>query len=145
MVKIKDLTQKQLLSQIEKYEKIYTQLLAERQKRVEGGIEKALLMTSAEKKAEQIRKKQASSKANISNAQASEENVTEEAYHLKIDESELSTMESSSEDAPEEEEVEEEVRVTQLLQLSKEQLEELRGGPKKEEKTKKKGMFGKKK
>ncbi len=145
MVKIKDLTQKQLLSQIEKYEKIYTQLLAERQKRVEGGIEKALLMTSAEKKAEQIRKKQAAQKANVSNEQTNEENVTEEAYHLKIDESELSTMKSSGEGAPEEEEVEEEVRVTQLLQLSKEQLEELRGGSKKEEKTKKKGMFGKKK
>jgi len=145
MVKIKDLTQKQLLSQIEKYEKIYTQLLAERQKRVEGGIEKALLMTSAEKKAEQIRKKQAAQKANVSNEQDSEENVKEEAYHLKIDESELSTMKASGEGVPEDEEVEEEVRVTQLLQLSKEQLEELRGGPKKEEKTKKKGMFGKKK
>ena len=143
MVKIKDLTQKQLLSQIEKYEKIYTQLLAERQKRVDGGVEKALLMTSAERKAEQIREKKASQKSNISNEQGDEENTTEEAYHLKIDESELSNLKSSSASALEE--VEEEVRVTQLLQLSKEQLEELRGGPKKEGKAKKKGMFGKKK
>ncbi len=151
MVKIRDLTEKQLLSQIEKYEKIYTQLLAEREKRVRNGADLESLKTSAEKTADKIRQQQAKQKQKLE-AQIEEDSpVVDEstaAYHLKIDESELSSLNAQDDNVEaEDEEEEEEVRVTQLLQLSKEQLEELRGGGEKKETVKKgkKSLFGRKK
>ena len=138
MVKIKDLTEKQLLSQLEKYEKIYNQLISERQKRVSAGADINALMTVSEKKAEaERRKKEASSENNSPKPNKTDEPT--EAYHLKIDENEISALNQDNNSAPDQEEEEEEVRVTQLLQLSKEQLEELRGGAaKKNEKVDKK-------
>ncbi len=159
MVKIKDLTEKQLLSQIEKYEKIYTQLLAERDKRVKSGADMESLKTAAEKKADQIRKEKGKEKEqeqeqkkklnsrplSSEEPSASDESDSTSAYHLKIDESELSNITANNEATDAQEEEEEEVRVTQLLQLSKAQLEELRGGAEKEKKKEKKSFFGKKK
>lgn len=126
MVKIKDLTEKQLLSQIEKYEKIYTQLLAERDKRVAAGANPDALKTVAEKTADKIRIKemqeaQAQAEASDSTPESSE------SFHLSIDDNELSAYASEDHSVGGGGEAEE-VRVTQLLKLSKEQLNELRSG-----------------
>jgi len=121
MVKIKDLTEKQLLSQIEKYEKIYNQLIAEREKRIAGGANPEALKTVSEKTADKIRIKE------MQEAEASDsKQESSEVFHLSIDDTELSAY--ASEDHSPLGGDSEEVRVTQLLKLSKEQLNELRRG-----------------
>ncbi len=147
MVKIKDLTEKQLLAQIEKYEKIYHQLLAERSKRIKDGATASELMTERERKLQQSNKHPSSVKPKaekIEKVETQSGNGPSEAYHLKIDDKALSEMKTFEEDVDDDEE--EEVRVTQLLQLSKAQLEELRGrGDDEPPQKEKKGLFGRKK
>jgi hypothetical protein len=113
MVKIRELSNTQLVSQIEKYEKIYFQLVNERDKRLEASGEDSGLLT----KREIVVKEQEESQKDI-----------QEAYQLKFDDSEIAQI-NEAEKAIElqEESTEDEVRVTQLLRLSKDQLAELRG------------------
>jgi len=131
MVKIRELSDKQLVSQLEKYEKIYHQLISEREKRAKskGGYEE--LLTEKE----------------ISELAPEEELLPEksgtEAFQLKFDQEELNQMQEDENKANVHEEEDDEVRVTQLLRLSKEQMEELKQGAKKI--TKKKVMKKKKK
>lgn len=145
MVKIKDLSHKQLIAQLEKYEKVYNQLLEERKKRIKEGINKQALMTALEKKKGFLHGLDAPKSAKTETAAADQESVEEEnsnpdatqAYHLKFDDMEINQLNEAATDASDganQEAEEEEVRVTQLLKLSKEQLEELRGGGKKKKK-----------
>jgi hypothetical protein len=137
MVKIKDLTEKQLITQIEKYERIYSQLLSERQKRVDAGSSFESLMTRKEKK------QALKNKDHETNTSLKREKT--DTYHLTLDEEEISSLspgkvkDSKNDD---EEEHYEEVRVTQLLKLSKDQISEIQ--KKQDKKEKKKGLFGKK-
>lgn len=129
MVKIRELSDKQLVSQLEKYEKIYGQLVGERDKRVRSkGSDKGLL-TIKEIELKKVDEPEP------------EEEVAEstQAFQVKFDDDELSGFDADNEAmSAKNEEEEDEVRVTQLLQLSKEQLEELRSpGPKKVVKKKK--------
>lgn len=137
MVKIKDLSHKQLIAQLEKYEKVYNQLLDERKKRFKEGVKKQALMTALEKKKgflHSLDAPKAAPKAEpvAASAPAAEDNANPDAtqaYHLKFDEMEINQLNEAAADAPgaAAEAEEEEVRVTQLLKLSKEQLAELRG------------------
>lgn len=120
MVKIRDLTDKQLVAQLEKYEKIYLQLKGEREKRVQRGTNEKLLMTAKEKESlqEEIEDHLEAEADNFEKTQA---------FQLKFDDSEIEQMEAdkkASENVKKDDE--DEVRVTQLLKLSKEQIEELK-------------------
>ncbi len=120
MVKIRDLTDKQLVAQLEKYEKIYLQLKGEREKRVLKGTKEELLLTSKEKEdfKEDIEEHIAEEADNFEKTQA---------FQLKFDDSEIQQMEADKKAVEKKnQEEEDEVRVTQLLKLSKEQLEELK-------------------
>ncbi|MCR9203230.1 MAG: hypothetical protein NXH75_01545 [Halobacteriovoraceae bacterium] len=130
MVKIRELSDKQLVSQLEKYEKIYGQLVGERDKRVQTkGSDKGLLTLK------EIELK----KLNEPEPEAEEVSENTQAFQVKFDDDELSGFDADNEAlASKPEEEEDEVRVTQLLKLSKEQLEELRNPqPKKVVKKKK--------
>ena len=117
MVKINELSDKQLVGQLEKYQKIIDQLFVERTRRVKKGVDESLLLTQKEK-IEFKKKKQ------------KEEESAE--FQLEIDDSEIEKMQEEAASLKQKnEEEDEEVRVTQLLQLSKEQLAELKKGKKK--------------
>lgn len=130
MVKIRELSDKQLLSQIEKYEKIYHQLITERDKRVaNSGNEQALL--TAKEKAKKAKEAPAA-------APPQEEGEDTQAFHLKFDDADLNQMEESMNESKPSEQQEEQDSVTQLLRLSKDQLAELQNPqPKKVVKKKK--------
>jgi len=122
MVKIKDLSEKQLLSQIEKYQKIYSQLLAERDKRVAAGANLEDLSTNAEK--EELEKQKIEQESEVKNEQDTD------AFQLSIGDRELSSYNDENDNLAEQKE-EEEVRATQLIKLSRGQLNELRMSGKK--------------
>ena len=117
MVKISELSDKQLVGQLEKYQKILDQLTVERQKRISKGTNKKVLLTKKERA--ELKK------------QAEMEKEADE-FQLQIDDEEIEKIneEVAAKDNKEEEE-DEEVRVTQLLTLSKEQLAELKKAKKK--------------
>jgi len=119
MVKIRELSDSQLLSQIEKYEKIYHQLMEERNKRLGRESQSSGLLTKREEQLE--RQKQ--------EGRGEESKESTQAYQLKLDDSEIeeineaqraSTVEGLGYDE------DDEVRVTQLLRLSQEDLAELK-------------------
>ncbi len=121
MVKIPDLTNKQLVSQLEKYGKIMRQLVAERDKRA-AAKDSDDLYTKAELAERQAAREAATPAA----SDGSGDNL------LSFDEDELSAMEDKAQEAKaKSEEDDEEVRVTQLLQLSKEDLAALQANKKK--------------
>lgn len=117
MVKIRDLSNKQLVQQIEKYQKIIDGLYKERQKRISNNQPPEELLTPKELAiAEEERKR-------------SQEN---EQFQLKLDDEEIESIKKENEKVQESrsEDQEDLVRVTRLIQLSKSQLEELRKGKK---------------
>jgi hypothetical protein len=120
MVKIRELSDSQLVAQVEKYEKIYFQLVNERDKRVELKGENPLLYTRRERELKKLEQVHSQPETPVGDEST-------KAYQLKFDESEIAQI-NEAEKALEvpEESTEDEVRVTQLLKLSKEQLEELR-------------------
>lgn len=134
MVKIRELSDKQLVSQLEKYEKIYNQLINEREKRASrsGGYEGLL----TQKEVSEL----VSEEEEVVSADADGDT---QAFQLKFDQEELNQMQEEEEKSNKPVEEDDEVRVTQLLRLSKEQMEELKQGAKKI--TKKKMMKKKKK
>ena len=121
MVKIPDLTNKQLVSQIEKYVKIVTQLTGERNKRAQVRDTDDLYT-----KTELAKRILARETAPVSEIQGEEDNL------LSFDEEEISAMDqaASKQDIKQEGD-DEEVRVTQLLKLSKEDLAALQANKKK--------------
>ncbi|MCP4913104.1 MAG: hypothetical protein GY909_08290 [Oligoflexia bacterium] len=110
MVKIKDLTDPQLDSQIKKYKKILGELEKEKNKRLEASGEIAAPKT--------------------------------EQFSVAFDDEEISQMQADVKKEKVKQEEDEQVRVTQLLSLSKEQLQELQDNSKK---LKAKEKAGKKK
>lgn len=130
MVKIRELSDKQLVSQLEKYEKIYGQLVDERNKRVQQKGADAGLLTL---------KEQTAKKASQPKEMPFEKPENTQAFQVKFDDDELNNFDAENEAmGKKDEEEDDEVRVTQLLKLSKEQLEELRSPqPKKVVKKKK--------
>tara|TARA_R110002072_G_scaffold276051_1_gene437467 strand:+ start:213177 stop:213515 length:339 start_codon:yes stop_codon:yes gene_type:complete len=107
MVKIRELTDPQLSSQIKKYRKILDELEKEKAKRQEATGE----VKTPEK----------------------------EEFQVSFDEDEISQMqENVAKEKVKEQESEEQIRVTQLLTLSKDQLKELQENSKKLKNTKKK-------
>lgn len=134
MVKIRELSDKQLLSQIEKYEKIYKQLLAERDKRLDSGAQAAGLLTAKEK---ELQTKTGASSNSLSSPEKTQ------AFQVKFDDADISQMEEDVKDSGKASQHEEEDSVTQLLKLSKEQLEELQN-PKLTKKVVKKKVLKKK-
>lgn len=122
MVKIPDLTNKQLVSQLEKYSKIMDQLLGERNKRA-AAADSDDLYTKKELAQREFERQSAAPAASSGD---DGDNL------LSFDEDEINAMEKVAEKAKEkEEENDEEVRVTQLLQLSKEDLAALQANKKK--------------
>lgn len=137
MVKISEIGNKQLLKQILKYRKILDQLLKERENRRAKGAPAEELYTANE-----IAKSKTGSSAPKSLAKpAKQDEVTQEitgpelsveSFQLEIDVDEIERMRAEEEQAKAAKgEDEEEVRVTQLLQLSKDQIAELKKAAKK--------------
>lgn len=135
MVKISEISNKQLLMQIIKYKKIMDQLLKERENRRARGAPGAELFTPQE-----LSKMQAISSAPKSKpakereatADISSPDLTGESFQLEIDVDEINRLRAEEEKAKAAKgEDEEEVRVTQLLQLSKDQIAELKKAAKK--------------
>ncbi len=118
MVKIPDLTNKQLVSQISKYAKILAQLTGERDKRTQVNDTDDLYTKSEVE--QRIKARAATAPA------AEEDNL------LSFDDEEINAMDdlASKQDIKSEGE-DEEVRVTQLLKLSKEDLAALQANKKK--------------
>ncbi|MGB0454796.1 MAG: hypothetical protein ACPGJV_13890 [Bacteriovoracaceae bacterium] len=161
MVKIRELTDKQLTAQIAKYDRILNSLLKERKVRIKNGTPVAKLMTDKEREIAEKFKEQGVIGEEALAGQTKTvdldklENQTQSQVKPRVNQSEtvqgfevdaedlvaLQNADDNSED--EEEEAAEEVRVTQLLQLNQDQLEELRKNSKaSKKKKKKKGLFG---
>ncbi len=120
MVKIRELSDKQLISQLEKYEKIYNQLTSERDKRADSRGDKFDLMTAKEKEQKALNTPSESSSENSNSDKT-------QAFQLKFDDAEIDQMEKIEEERSSANSTQtEEVRVTQLLKLSQDQLDELR-------------------
>ena len=124
MVKIPDLTNKQLVAQLEKYGKIVDQLAKERNARVVKKDSDDLYT-----KKELVAREAAKPKTPQASADGGD-NL------LSFDDEELDAMDEVASKQEIKEEDDEEVRVTQLLQLSKEDLAALQANKKK---MKKKG------
>lgn len=109
MVKIVELTDKQLVESIDKYLKTLEQLYKDRERRLSEGGDEAQLFTADElKKMEEERKKEA------------------DQFSLSLADEDIEAIERVQNQAGQEQEEEDElVRVTTLLRLSKEQLAEL--------------------
>ena len=101
MAKISELTNKQLVQQLEKYKKISDKLLKEREKRILGGVPRNYLLMEHENSIVEDQGEDASFSLELS------------AEDLKQVE-EIKAKQGGAE---------EEARVTQLLQLTKKQLE----------------------
>lgn len=126
MVKIPDLTNKQLVAQLEKYGKIMDQLLKERDKRAQANDPDELYTKKEMVLREQQRQQAAPAEPQAAPAEGGSDNL------LSFDDDEISAMEAEAEKAKvKEEQDDEEVRVTQLLQLSKEDLAALQANKKK--------------
>ena len=100
MIKISELSNKQLVQQLEKYKKIQDKLLKEREKRVLGGVPRAYLLMDHEK--------------------SIVDSADDASFKLELSAEDLKQVESIKVSQGS---VEEDERVTQLLKLTKEQLE----------------------
>lgn len=142
MVKISEIDNKQLLKQILKYRKILDQLLKERDNRKARGAPVKELFTPQElsqntaapasgnriphpsKAASQAHSHQSSGTGTM---EISSPNLSASDVQLEIDVEEIERLKAEEDRARAERgDDEEEVRVTQLLQLSKDQLAELK-------------------
>ncbi len=135
MVKVSELGNQQLLKQILKYRKILDVLLKERESRLARGHPGAELY-SAQELAE-IRAISSAPKPVPQEAapESSAPKSAPETFQLEIDVEEIERMRSEEEQRKAaKDDGEEEVRVTQLIKLSKGQLDELRKESKKNKK-----------
>lgn len=109
MVKIVELTDKQLVESIDKYHKTLEQLYRDRERRLaEGGDEQNLYTADELKKREEERKKDS------------------DQFSLSLEDEDIEAIEKVQDLAGQDQDEDEElVRVTTLLRLSKEQLAEL--------------------
>lgn len=139
MVKISEIGNKQLLKQILKYRKILDQLLKERENRRAKGAPAAELYTPqeiAKAKGGSSAPKPAPKPAPVPKQEPTLEatgpELSAESFQLEIDVDEIERLREEEEKAKAAKgEDEEEVRVTQLLQLSKDQIAELKKAAKK--------------
>ncbi len=107
MVKIVELTNKQLVESIDKYHKTLGQLYKDRERRLAEGVPEVELYTADElKKMEETRKKEA------------------DQFSLSLADEDIEAIETVKNPADDDDD-EELVRVTTLLRLSKDQLAEL--------------------
>lgn len=122
MVKVSELGNQQLLKQILKYRKILDALIKEREARLAKGHPGTELLT-----AEEIAQRRAIATPAAQEKSANESSDAAENFQLEIDVEEIERIRSEEErrKAAKEDE-EEEVRVTQLLKLSKDQIAELK-------------------
>ena len=131
MVKIRDLSDNQLVSQIEKYKKILDQLYGEREKRASdrGGVTGLLTRTELEVERKIELKNEAEETPQeappVQESAPKKEEKSQSAFQLSFDEDELQQMKEKEEEVAQETEEDDEVRVTQLLRLSQDQLKEL--------------------
>ena len=158
MVKIRELTDKQLTAQIAKYDRILNGLLKERKVRIKNGTPIAKLMTDKEREiAEKFKEQGVIGEEALAGqtktvdldklenqTQIQTQAKAETAQGFEVDAEDLAALQNTDDNSEdEEEEAAEEVRVTQLLQLNQDQLEELRKNSKaSKKKKKKKGLFG---
>lgn len=137
MVKVSEITNIQLLKQIQKYNKILEQLHKERDKRRARGEPGAELFSPQElaqmraKSSAPKSKPQAQSSGHQQEAKSKDDFSSPELsasdVQLEIDVEEIERLRSEEEKAKKSsDEDTEEVRVTQLLQLSKDQIAELK-------------------
>lgn len=134
MVKVSEITNQQLLKQILKYRKILDQLLKERDSRKARGAPSAELFTKEElggasdaSSARERAKAKISGHKKDETLEISSPNLTASDVQLEIDVDEIERLKAEEDRARAERgEDEEEVRVTQLLQLSKDQIAELK-------------------
>ncbi len=107
MVKIVELTHKQLVESIDKYHKTLEQLYKDRERRLATGVPEAELYTADElKKMSEMRKKEA------------------DQFSLSLADEDIEAIETINNPSDDDED-DELVRVTTLLRLSKDQLAEL--------------------
>jgi hypothetical protein len=119
MVKIRDLTDQQIEEQITKYQKILDKL--NKEKSLRGG---EATTTATESNA--------AGDIAVDNDAQSSDSAEGEAFFLDFEQEEIQKFDQHNSEGPgADEEVDEEIRVTQLLQLSKKDLEELQSGKKK--------------
>ena len=149
MVKIKDLSNPQIVSQLKKYQKIIDELIKERAKRLEGGQPakelytpkelSALQKTPAPKPAPAPKVKAEPVEEVVEEPSAVQAEGDEGAFQVSFDDGELDEFkENMAKEKQKEEEDEEQIRVTQLLTLSKDDLAELQANKKKSESKPKK-------
>lgn len=143
MVKVSEIDNKQLLKQILKYRKILDQLMKEREARRAKGAPVAELYTPQElaaKKSASSAPKPAPSKsaapaksAGTASIEITQSELSASDFQLEIDVDEIERLraEEEAEKAAKGGD-EEEVRVTQLLQLTKDQIAELKKAAKKD-------------
>lgn len=140
MVKIRELTNPQLLQQIVKYQNILDQLFTERSARLEQGTAKQQDVLTPEelKKHQPVTKPAAAKKEESPPAeQAQAEQAGGEHFQVAFDDDEITEMEQRAEEAKSTHDDETgEIRVTQLLTLNKDQLAELQENAKKIKKEK---------
>ena len=134
MVKISEIGNKQLLKQILKYKKILDQLMKERESRRAKGAPGAELYTPNE--LAKMRQVSSAPKSKPAAPEPTQESTAPElsaaSFQLEIDVDEIERLKDEEEKAKAAKgEDEEEVRVTQLLQLSKDQIAELKKAAKK--------------
>lgn len=157
MVKIKDLSNPQIVQQLKKYQKIIDELVKERSKRIDDGQPKKELFTTQElsriqEEAAPVAKAAPAPAPVKKAAPAPVEEAAEEptatpaqevgddgAFQVSFDDGELDEFkENMAKEKEKEEENDEQIRVTQLLTLSKEDLAELQANKKKSESKAKK-------
>ena len=135
MVKIRDLSNKQILQQVVKYEKILDGLYQERDKRLAKGVAESELFTPEQLKkkndSEVAKQPKASSKKESSEVSepvdplAKQDEGTKDSFSVNFDEDELQTMQDEAAKATEDEE-EDHVGVTQLIRLTQDQKDSLK-------------------
>lgn len=157
MVKIPELKDKQLIAQIHKYDKILKSLLRERKRRIAKGTKPETLMTPSERQVAKKMQEKGKIKSEVSigeetqtSMEQPEDNLDQNAgLELSPEMEEQVNAVSASEVPEDDDEEESEVRVTQLLQLSQDQIKDFKEkslaaqkNKKTDKKKKKKGLFG---
>ena len=108
MAKIEELTDRQLVEQIEKYGKVYEKLIAEKKQRILDGKDPIIFQTEAEKKKQSLGP-----------------DAKTGTYHIAFSDTQVKQFQETHE-AVQKSLAQDEVAVTKLLQLSKEQLDALK-------------------
>ena len=128
MAKISELTNEQLLQQIEKYKKIWDKLHDERKKRIEAaGSDKGLEMAEARPVPAPVTAPAPPSSKAAASQEKQDVSPGQELYALSFDDKEIQEMaKERAAGGKASEEKQEEIGVTQLITLSQEQRKKLK-------------------